>query len=519
VAGDTNGLCDIFVHDRQTGETTLVSVDSLGNQANGDSFVPSISADGRFVAFLSAASNLVAGDTNADFEAFVHDRLTGQTVRVNVDSLGNQGNAGELAGVPQVRAALSGDGRFVAFSSFSSNLVPGDTNGTNDIFVHDRQTGQTTRVSVDSNGTEANGPSDVASISADGRFVAFRSLASNLVSGDTNNFCDINGDLVFTDNCPDVFVHDRQTGQTTRVSVDSNGVEGNGESFASSSGMSLSADGRFVAFSSEASNLVPGDTNGIRDVFVHDRQAGTTTRVSVDSAGNQGTTAVFSGAGVAISADGRFVAFEFDPPLVAEDTNGRPDVFVHDRATGETTLASVDSAGNGGNGSSVAPAISADGRFVSFVSGSDNLVAGDTNNVPDVFVHDRRKAPSCGAAVASPGDLWPPNRRLVEIAIEGVLDADGNPVTITVTSVRQDEPVNATGAGAGRTTPDATLNPLSVRAERNGTGNGRVYHIGFSAEDSLGVACAGVVLVCVRHDQRPGGSCGDEGPMFDSLVP
>jgi len=223
------------------------------------------------------------------------------------------------------------------------------------------------------------------------------------VPGDTNNFCDVNSDRVFNENCLDVFVHDRQTGQTTRVSVDSNGAEANGDSFAGDSGMALSADGRFVAFSSEASNLVPDDTNGIRDVFVHDRQTGTTTRVSVDSAGNQATVppgmrAPYSGAGVAISADGRFVVFEFGLPLVSSmpiDLNGRLDIFVHDRVTRETTLVSVDSVGNRGNRLSASPSISPDGRFVSFFSPSDNLVAGDTNNAADVFVHDRRKRPYC----------------------------------------------------------------------------------------------------------------------------
>jgi hypothetical protein len=392
VTGDTNGFSDIFVRDRATGQTTRVSVDSSGTQANDDSFNPAISANGRFVAFASRASNLVAGDTNAsgfpesDFDTFVHDRLTGQTVRVNVDSAGQQANATDFPQSP----SLSADGRFVAFSSFASNLVAGDTNSTTDVFVRDLQTGQTTRVSVDSNGVEGDRFSDVPSISTDGRYVAFRAAASNLVPGDTNFFCDRNGDGMFIDNCMDVFVHDRQTGQTTRVSVDSQGTQGNSESYPGVY-MAISADGRFVVFNSESTNLVPGDTNGIRDFFVHDRLTGETTRVSVDSAGNQATTVIFSGAGAAISADGRFVAFEFDASFVPEDTGITTpdvDVYVHDRLTGETKLVSVDSAGNEGNRSSSTPSISADGRFVSFVSFADNLVPDDTNGAHDVFVHD-----------------------------------------------------------------------------------------------------------------------------------
>jgi Tol biopolymer transport system component len=362
VAGDSNGAQDIFVHDRQTGTTERVSVDSSGTQGNNVSFDPSISADGRFVAFTSFASNLVSGDTNGTSDVFVHDRQTGTTERVSVDSSGTQGNGSCL--VP----SISADGRFVTFSSFASNLVSGDTNGTSDIFVHDRQTGTTERVSVDSSGTEGNGPCYNPSISADDRFVAFSSDASNLVSGDTNGTAD-------------VFVHDRQTGTTERVSVDSSGAQGNGNGYYSS----ISSDGRFVTFSSSASNLVSGDTNGKSDVFVHDRQTGTTERVSVDSSGTQGNG---NGDYPSISANGRLVAFQSDASnLVSVDTNGTFDIFVHDRQTGTTVLVSVDSSGTQGNSFSITPSISADGRFVAFDSLASNLVSGDTNGTEDLFSH------------------------------------------------------------------------------------------------------------------------------------
>src|SRR5262249_38706966 len=167
--------------------------------------------------------------------------------------------------------SISSDGRYVAFDSAASNLVSGDTNGATDVFVHDRLTGATTRVSTDSNAAQGDGASSKPSISADGRYVVFLSAADNLVSGDTNG-------------ATDVFMHDLVTGVTTRVSTDSSGAQGNG----SSSNASISSDGRYVAFASAASNLVPSDTNGVPDIFVRDTQAGVTTRVSVDSSGVQG---------------------------------------------------------------------------------------------------------------------------------------------------------------------------------------------------------------------------------------
>src|SRR5207245_298074 len=238
-------------------------------EGNGASTGVALSADGRFVAFTSVATNLVAGDANGVSDVFVHDRQAGTTERVSVDSAGSEGN-GASTGV-----ALSADGRFVAFTSVATNLVAGDTNGAADVFVHDRQTGTTERGSVDSAGSEGNGASTGVALSADGRFVAFTSAATNLVAGDTNGVTD-------------VFVHDRQTGTTERVSVDSAGIEGNG----ASAGVALSADGRFVAFTSVATNLVAGDTNGAADVFVHDR--GTTDTTPPTAPGNLVATAVSS---------------------------------------------------------------------------------------------------------------------------------------------------------------------------------------------------------------------------------
>ena len=237
----------MFVHDRQIGITTRVSVDSNGNEGNNTSRAGFLSEDGRWVAFESDATNLVANDTNFVRDMFVHDRQTGATTRVSVATGGGQVNAAS------VDAELSQDGRYVAFESDATNLVLGDTNRNGDVFVHDRQTGITIRVSVASGGGQANEESLEATISGDGRFVAFLSFASNLVSGDTNGE-------------GDVFVHDTQTNTTTRMSVGTGGEQGNDFSC----NPAISHDGRIVGFFSDSTNLVPGDTNGMRDIFVRD---------------------------------------------------------------------------------------------------------------------------------------------------------------------------------------------------------------------------------------------------------
>jgi Tol biopolymer transport system component len=346
--------------------TQRVSVDSSGAQGNGGSYSASISPDGRYVAFESQDSKLVSGDTNGLDDVFVHDRLTGTTERVSVDSSGVEGNG--VSG----NASISADGRYVAFNSLASNLVIGDTNGFSDVFVRDRLTGTTERVSVGPGGTEGNNPSGLPWISADGRYVAFESNASNLVSGDTNGFTDI-------------FVRDRIAGTTERVSVNSAGTQTNEPAH----NVSISADGRYVAFWSYATNLVPGDTNLFADVFMRDRLTGMTERVSIATNGAQGNLESFISAG-SISVDGRYVAFESSAMnLVPGDTNGRWDIFVRDRQTGTTERVSVATSGAQGNGGSYIPSISADGRYVAFNSESSNLVSDDTNVGLDDFVRDR----------------------------------------------------------------------------------------------------------------------------------
>lgn len=369
------------VHAPADVQTTMrVSISSSAEEGNDFSFLPSISADGRYVSFTSAASNLLppGEDTNGVRDIFVHDRTTGSTGRVSVSSTGEEANA--HSGL----SSISVDGRFVAYASNATNLVPDDTNGVNDVFLHDRKTGTTTRVSVSSTGEQGNASSHTPAISADGRFIAFESAATNLVPDDTNNVWDI-------------FVHDRITGETTRVSVSSKG----GQSDADSRFASISADGRYVAFTSDAHNIVPGPSNFATDVYVHDRKTSETQRVSVSSEGELGNDNSLHNA---ISADGRFVAFSsFAGNLDPNDTTASEDVFVHDRKSGQTTLISISSTGEQANSWSFRPTISADGRYVGFVSDASNLVPDDTNNRRDVFVRDRQSATTTRVSVSSEG--------------------------------------------------------------------------------------------------------------------
>jgi Tol biopolymer transport system component len=251
-----------------------VSVAINSTQANGDSDLPAISANGRYAAFTSEASNLVPGDTNGLGDVFVRDLWTGTTRRVSVASDGTQGN--DSSGSES--EAISADGRYVAFDSGASNLVPGDANHRGDVFVRDLRSGTTRLVSVATSGTQGNHTSSFAAISADGRYVAFDSTASNLVPGDTNHSAD-------------VFVRDLRSGTTQRVSVASDGTQTNGDSYFPA----VSADGRYVAFESV-------NTSDNLDVFVRDLRSGTTQRVSV---ARDGTPAESGSGGAAISADGR----------------------------------------------------------------------------------------------------------------------------------------------------------------------------------------------------------------------
>lgn len=364
VPDDDNDMADVFVRDETTQTTERVSVSSHGVEANERSFGPTVSADGRYVVFSSEADNLVPGDSNKVADVFLRDRATETTERVSVSVRGIQGNGpSQTSTLP----AISRDGRYIVFESAANNLVPGDTNGAVDAFVRDRWTGTTERVSLSSDGLQGNDDSDDPMISDDGRFVEFQSSAANLAAGDTNGVID-------------VFMRDRATGITERLSIAADESQGNDASYS----LPMSPDGRFVVFVSSASNLVPGDTNGKDDVFVRDRVAGVTERVSIAATGEQANW--HSGYGCP-SEDGRRIVFwSYADNLVAGDTNDDADVFVRDRQLGTTERVSVTADGSQGNNDSWDPAISGDGRRVAFQSTAGNLVPNDANFRLDIFV-------------------------------------------------------------------------------------------------------------------------------------
>jgi Tol biopolymer transport system component len=356
------------------GRTHLVSVSSQGVQGNDFSASPVVSANGRYVAFVSAASNLVPSDTNGAGDVFVRDLWRGRTSRVSVSSTGAQANSDSFD------VAISATGRYVAFASSASNLVPGRPNGLDTVYVRDLRTGTTSLISLATNGAHAQ-PFTLSrhpSISADGRYVVFYSDAANLVPGDTNG-------------ADDVFVRDRLKGTTRRLSVSSKGAQARGSSLEPV----ISANGRYVAYYSDAANLVPGPSNGLWGVFVRDLQEGTTSRVSISSTGALGW-----GAQPAISATGRYVAFAGSMP---GDGVGVNNVYVRDRELGTTARVSVAKAGGQENGSSNFATVSPDGRFVGFVSDASNLVPGDTNATTDVFVRDLGDRSTSRVNVSSSG--------------------------------------------------------------------------------------------------------------------
>ncbi len=300
-AHDTNNNRDVFVYDRVTHKTRLVSRSSSGVQGNGDSEGPSISPDGRYVAFSSGASNLIGADTNNVYDVFVHDRVTHKTRLVSRSSSGAQGNAASY------NPSVSANGRLIAFDSSANNLIAQDSNGFSDVFVYDRVTHKTRLVSRTRSGAQGNDGSDSPSISANGRMVAFQSLASNFGSSGAGQ---------------DVFVYDRQAHRMRLVSRSSAGVAGNGPSRFPS----ISADGRFVVYASVADNLVGHDANASVDIFAFERTASRTRLISRATSGARGD----AGSDYpSPSGNGKVIAFESNATnLVAHDTNNQSDIFM-----------------------------------------------------------------------------------------------------------------------------------------------------------------------------------------------
>lgn len=364
VHGDTKRWVDVFAHNAKTDETILVSRALGGERANGNSRPNGVSATGRFIAYDSGASNLVKHDDNDQYDVFVRDTTERRSQRISVPA------GGGWADGPSYRPAISADGRYVAFDSYATNMVPDDGSGGFDVFVRDRVAKTTERVSIGLGGEDPDGESTGAAISGNGRFVVFESGAENLVDNDGNGFVD-------------VFLYDRDADTTSLISVGSDGSPSNN----TFSGIAdISANGRYIAFTSTASNLVADDTNGtIADVFVRDRVAETTQLVSVNSAGEQGSD--FQSLQGTVSADGAVVTFDsLSSAMVGNDTNDEPDVFVHVMDSGVTKRASVSTGGKQGNLGSVASAIADGGGCVSFTTGANNLVKHDTNDASDILL-------------------------------------------------------------------------------------------------------------------------------------
>ena len=423
VPNDANGFADVFLRDLEMGTTVLVSVNTAGASGNGASSRPVVSADGQQVAFESLASDLVANDLNSMPDVFVRDLVNGTTILASV-KLDGTGSADLGATTP----AISGNGRQVAFVSSSLDIAQGARLPGTRVFVRDLQSGETILVgrdlqfflrwsydqpvlSTDGSAVVFQAPyisqtrllrtvlstgitqrldaplegtldpsqfiSKDAVLSADGRRVAFMSDHPGLVSGDSNNKFDL-------------FVTDLETGMTRLITLNTNGISGNGDALDAV----ISADGRWVAFTSLAGDLVPHDPNrgpGVqglnrdRDVFLHHLETGATTLVSRGSRENR------SGNGPSdqptISGDGRYVAYRSRASdLVAGDTNGQSDVFVYDRITGITALAST-SAGSWatGNRPSFRPLLSPDGSILVFGSHASDLIHSDYNEATDIF--------------------------------------------------------------------------------------------------------------------------------------
>ena len=363
VRGDTNGDADIVVRDLSSGRTSLASLSSTGTAANDFSIGPSLDSTGRRVAFLSYASNLVPGDTNDTADVFVRDRQAATTTRVSVSSSGKQSS-----GLSE-DAVISANGRVVAFVSNGGDLVPPTGGiGGSQVYVHDLTSGRTRLVSAAPGGAPGSGDSNRPSLSADGTKVAFQSTADDLVPDDTNGTCDGNG-------CPtDVFVRDVLAGSTVRASVRPDETQG-----ISGSDPSISADGTRLVLLGKG--LVPGDGTPGSDVYLRDLAAGTTSLVSRSAAGAQARSV----GAPELSGNGRTVVFSSMDALVAGDTNGEEDVFVRDLPARTTRRASVSATGAQGDSFSIDPDVSGDGRRVVFLSYATNLVPGDTNGMLDVF--------------------------------------------------------------------------------------------------------------------------------------
>ena len=413
VSGDNNDARDIFVHDRQTGITERVSVNSDGEEGNFESESPSISDDGRFVTFYSFATNLHENDTNNVTDIYLHDRETGETTLVNI-VLGGQAN--DMSYDPEI----SGNGQFITFWSYASNLVGDDINNAADVFRYDRLAQTMFQVSLNSDEVPGNGHSSYPKISKNGRYIAFESDASNLATGDTGFY-------------RDVFWRDMNDGETRRISVNGDGNEVNGDSFEAT----ISADGRYVAFTSRANDVTAGDSNVYSDIFLRDIDAETTERISRV----MGDIMIWEDPSVSIN--GRYTTYRgrpAPPPKSSGCDDVLCEIFIYDRETDTAVRASVSSNDIAGNDDSYTPVMADNGRYLAFSSEAPNLISNDSNNRRDIFLREFLPSPTfiINHNTGKPGSIF---------AFHGTYYAAHEPVQIEVNG----QPLDTTAADANGT--------------------------------------------------------------------
>jgi Tol biopolymer transport system component len=459
VPGDTNDMPDIFVRDLQAGETRRVSVASDGTEADFYSFSPTISGDGHYVAFSSAAANLVEEDTNDAEDVFLHYLERRETHRISTAADGSQGDG------PSYGPVLSDDGRIVLFTSAASNLVEGDENGYTDLFLYEVETEGITRL-IEGHRSLEEGLSFLGyDISSDGRYVAFASDGPNLVDGDENNFCySWASDFPGENNCYDVFLHDRVQGETRLISWALNGQLAN----EASALPAISADGRYVVYLSYAANLVADDQNNAPDVFRYDRESGETQRVSLSTDGRQPNNHTDL---ADISADGRYVTFSsYATNLIAGDNSDESDIYIRDMMLARTRRVSLTAEGEEADGSSFSPTISADGHRLAFQSAASNLVDGDENGQYDAFVTEW-------------GDEPPPVNDEIDSAVEiGTLPFGDSLNTMSASRAADDPPL-----GCAATSPTQGSNSVWYRYTPTEGGDLAISTTGSDYDTVLGV--------------------------------
>lgn len=458
VPGDVNLLRDVFLRDRAGGANVLVSAGIGGASANGRSGEPAISADGRFVAFTSEAANLVAGDTNNSADVFVRDLVAGTTKRVSLGAGGVQGNQASQ------HPAISGDGKYVAFTSRATNLVSGDSNGRSDVFVRNIVTKTTTRVSLASGGAQGNGNSLRPTISADGRAVAFESLATNFTPTTTSGF---------SNTFVRVGVSGPPVASTPTVLVSRNlkGKPANADSFLAG----VSADATKVVYTSRASNIattnIVGDANVAADVFEFDIASLTAVRVSVNEFGGDAAGDSFSRAP---SNDGRYVAFMSTANDLVSGTGTQAtvqDVFLRDLLTGRTILLSYDDNDQKADGNSYKPAITTDGGTVAWRSDAADLVSSDGNTLSDVFVRSTSIV-SVGSQSVPEGDTCLHNARFtisLSVPSEDTISVDYATADVTATSGMDYTPTSGTATFVPGTAAVSVSVPVTCDTSIEGT--------------------------------------------------